>query len=153
MAARTKAQLIDAMAESLKPAETPAQVELAEVETKIFGKNVLRDAAGVPMERGHGSNFQKLRHADRSHYLTLAATAGADQIHQIATSLADLSAKVMADQKGARAAAEKAVEEAAIAEVNAAAAADEIRKLTHEVASLKRENLMLTAELAKVKKD
>ncbi len=144
------------MAARLKAAEpaqlqAPAQEELAEVETKIFGKTVLRDAAGVPMERGHGSNFQKLRHADRSHYLTLSATAGADQIHQLAVSLADLSKKVMADQQGARASAEKAVEDAAIAEVNAITAADEINKLNNKVASQEAEIIALKAEITKLK--
>ncbi len=144
MAARPKA------VEQAEP-EKPAQAELAEVETKIFGKTVLRDATGAPMERGHGSNFQKLRHADRSHYLTLAATARADQMNQLATSLADLSEKLMADQKGARASAEKAVEDAQIAEVNAIEAKEEIRVLNATIDRLKADNLRITAELAKIK--
>ncbi len=131
--------------------EVPAAAELAEVETRIFGKTVLRDAGGVPMERGHGSNFQKLRHADRSHYLTLSATAGADQIHQLAISLADLSKKLIADQRGARVSAEKAVEDAAIAEVNEINAKAEINKLNNKVAGQEAEIIALKAELTKLK--
>ncbi len=130
--------------------EVPAHQELAEVETKIFGKTVLRDASGHPMERGHGSNYQKLRHADRSHYLTLTATASADEASSLCTTLSTIVAKLVAAQRGARAAAEKAVEDAALAELAANEARGEIDTLTNQLAAAKAENLVLLAKIKKL---
>ncbi len=138
---------------TVEPAQppVPAHEELAEAEKRIFGKDALRNPDGVPMERGHGSNFQKMPHADRSHYLTVAATASADEAGTLCATLSAIIARLMESQSAARAAAEKAVTDAAVAQVNASAAAEEIRALTQTVERLKSENLKLTAELAKAK--
>ncbi len=130
--------------------EIPAHQELAEVETKIFGKTVLRDASGQPMERGHGSNFQKLRHADRSHYLTLAATTSADEVGELCTTLNGIVARLVESQKGARAAAEKAAEDAALAELAANEARGEIDTLTNQLAAAEAKILALTAKIKKL---
>ncbi len=131
--------------------EVPAQEALADAEKQIFGKNVLRDATGAPMERGHGSNFAKLRHADRSHYLTLSATADSDKAGELCATLSGIITRLMEAQKGARAAAEKAAEDAAVAEVAANQAKGEIDALNNQLATAKQKILELTAELAKAK--
>lgn len=134
-----------------KKTQPPVHEALAEAETRIFGKTVLRDADGAPMERGHGSRFAKLRHADRSHYLTLDATAAAEEAVRHSAALSATAAKMIRSQKDALAAAGKAAEEAAIAEINLAAAKSQIDTLNSQLAGAKAEILALKAELADAK--
>lgn len=101
-----------------------AQTEAQSNEEKVFGKDPPRAADGKPLERGIGSNWQKMHPSVRAHYLAVelqamgeTLLAQADTLAETARKFAEAHKAVLAETAKAQSDLPPVVEEVKVEEV------------------------------------